>query len=64
MATFRLSPKAVTQDLITAFDSLPPLTERERERVYYALRFIHPNIIERIEAEACRKVLRQINQIT
>ena len=61
----RLSPKAVVKELSAGYADLPEITEREWQLVKYALRFCPvDNLIERIDASAARRTLKQINDIT
>ena len=61
----RISPKAVVKELSESYAELPELTAREWQLAKYALKFCPvPNLIERIDASAARRTLKQINDIT
>ena len=61
----RLNPRAVARDITEGYNKFPPLSQKELSLLLFALRFCPvPNILERLDADSKRAVLKEITDIT
>ena len=57
----RINSKVVAQEERDRYNGYPPLSQRELERVVYAVRFLKiPHLFERMDADSKRHVLNQV----